>query len=521
MTEKLNMIFYYILTFFVGLFIISSFFIRAEFNYYLYGDNPILQDQQLWTFLLYVLLLLVVGFLLYPLFRRLNRFSKHIVIPVVLLISFLIQWAIIIYFPVLPTADSLKLLTIASDMLYHADYSAFDKGGYLFRFPYNFSMVLYFKTLLAIFPENYEIIKLFNILFSLITTLFIYGIYKELSPRPKENEYGILIFAAMYLPSLFMCNYVYNDIIATTFFTGAIYFFVSFIKDKKPVRLVTAAILLSGGNYFRNIGAIFLIAAVLYLLLRGKEIGFRKLVASFLILISLFWLPAWAQDTYLQATHKVTNSIYQNSAPVHLWLNMGIDTKRLGFFDHKKSYKIYEIEADYNKERSKELFLEEIKRKFRKATANEIVNMYYSKLIWTWTEGTYQIDRYGIGVDPPSIKNKKLFIMGGYRYSTTATQLFNRDNHYRGSLLWALYVMNFLIYCFIFVRLVRSVRDKRFDEALLVIVILGFVGFYLLWEIKSRYLYPVYPILLILSYFGYQDAYHFLLRRYYNSNNPL
>ncbi|MEK4045031.1 hypothetical protein NSU18_15385 [Paenibacillus sp. FSL H8-0048] len=44
-------------------------------------------------------------------------------------------------------------------------------------------------------------------------------------------------------------------------------------------------------------------------------------------------------------------------------------------------------------------------------------------------------------------------------------------------------------------------------------MILGFIGFYLLWEIKSRYLYPVYPLLLVLSYLGFQDAYSLLTGR--------
>lgn len=510
MSEKMSKMFYGILIFFVGLFIGTSFFIRAEFNYYTYGDNPILQKQRLGIFLFYLILLLLISIVMYLLCLGLNRFDKKFIIPVVLLVSAVIQWVIITSFPVVPTADSLKLLQIASDLLNKADYSAFQKGGYLFIFPYNFSMVLYLKTLLAVFPDNTEIIKLFNIPFTLVTTLFTYFIYKEFNSRPKENEYGVLIFAAMYIPSLFMCNYIYNDVIATTFFTGAIYYFIRFVREKQMLRLVTAVIFLSVGNYLRNIGTIFLIAAVLYLIRQRKEISIRKLAASVLIMLALFLLPAWAQDTYLQATHKVKNSIYQNSAPVYLWLNMGIDVKRLGFFDHKKSYKIYLKEADCDKERSKELFIEEMKRKFRTATAKEIVNMYYNKLIWTWTEGTYQIDRYGIGVDPPSIKNKKLFIMGGYHYSTNATKLFNKDNRYRGTLLWILYVMNFLIYCFILIKLIHSVRYQRFKEALLVIVLLGFLGFYLVWEIKSRYLYPIYPILLILSYQGFTIIYDYI-----------
>ena len=87
------------------------------------------------------------------------------------------------------------------------------------------------------------------------------------------------------------------------------------------------------------------------------------------------------------------------------------------------------------------------------------------------------------------------------------------DSIYRSGLIWILYVMNFLMYCFIFIRLISGIKFKKFDEVFLILVILGFIGFYILWEIKSRYIYPIYPLLIVLSYMGFKDAYDFMLKR--------
>ncbi|MMZ68240.1 hypothetical protein D1872_308990 [compost metagenome] len=73
--------------------------------------------------------------------------------------------------------------------------------------------------------------------------------------------------------------------------------------------------------------------------------------------------------------------------------------------------------------------------------------------------------------------------------------------------------MNVLIYVFVLVRLIGGIRAKRYDEVSLILVILGFIGFYLLWEIKSRYLFPVYPLLLVLAYMGFKDAHDSIFRR--------
>ena len=140
-------------------------------------------------------------------------------------------------------------------------------------------------------------------------------------------------------------------------------------------------------------------------------------------------------------------------------------------------------------------------------TFNDLVKFYYNKVVWTWTEGTYQIETYGIGNESTNSKQRMGNAENGYSYTTFATDLFKGNSNYRSGLIWILYVMNFLMYCFIFIRLIGGIKTKRFDEVFLNLVILGFIGFYVLWEIKSRYIYPVYPLLIVLSYMGFKDTY--------------
>lgn len=504
---------YVILIFFVSLFIASSFFIRAEYNYVVYGDTPMLQQQHVGTFILLIIALLVFSVMLYRLCLKLNVYRPKIVIPLVLLGSLAIQVAIIFLFPRLPTDDSQTVVSLAMNMLYKGDYSTFGTTGYLHMFPFNYSTVLYIEALLAMFPDNYVTIKLANIGFALITTLMIYLIYKQLNPNSKDNDYGVLVFAATYIPSLFMSNFIYNDVIATTLLTSALYFGIRFMKEKSIKYILFAATLVTLGNYFRSIGIIFLLAIVISLFFHFKQLGWKKVVLSVCLFAVLFNIPSWTQNTLLQTTDKVQTSTTTNAAPIYMWLNMGINLKTIGFWDNRESYNIYQRDADYNKAVSTELFKESIAQKLSTASFGDLVHMYYKKIIWTWTEGTYQIERYGIGNDGSSGGQRASFIMGGYSYPTAATELFAGNSLYRSGILWVLYTMNFLMYGFILIRLIGSLRAKRFDEVSLVLVILGFVGFYILWEIKSRYIYPVYPLLIILSYMGFKDTYEWLIQQ--------
>ncbi|WP_405107187.1 glycosyltransferase family 39 protein [Paenibacillus sp. FSL K6-1217] len=331
MVKGIQQIVTLILALFIGLFIASSFFLRAEYNYSLYGDRAVLEGQQPLVFLLWIVVVLGLGYVLYRLSRKLEGYSRAKVIPAVLLVSCIMQAVIIFLFTRMPTDDSQTVLSLAWAMLYDKDYSSFQSGGYLYMFPFNFSFVLYLKTLLLLFPDNYLVIKSFNILFSLVTTLVIYLLCQELKPKSDRKDYGLLIVAATYIPAMFMSNFIYNDGIATALLTSALYFGVRFIRIRSMKDMLFAAVLLTLGNYFRSIGMIFLIAIVLSLLLNLRAVGVKRIIAAIGITLLLWGLPSWIQNAALQATGVVSESPSSHSAPVYMWLNMGLNLETLGF----------------------------------------------------------------------------------------------------------------------------------------------------------------------------------------------
>jgi hypothetical protein len=491
------------------------------YRYYLYGDVPVIVKQNFISFIISVLIGAVLIILIYKLCLKFNKYDKKIIIPVILFIAFIIQLFVILILPRLPTDDSQTVLSLAMGILNQGDFSTFNKGGYLYMFPYNFSIVLYYVTLLSIFPNSYIVLKVFNILFSLVTTLIIYLIYKELNYKSNENEnhYGILVFSVLYIPSILMSNFIYNDTIATAFFAATVFFVIKFIKEKSLKYLIIFSILLSIGNYFRNIGIILLIAISIYFLMNIKKIKFKKILVYFFIIVIIFYTPVWSTNIILQTTNIVDESIYKNSAPTYMWLNMGINDETFGFWDNFESYNIYQVQADYEKDKSLDLFKESISNKLSNMKISELVNMYYKKIMWTWTEGTFQIDRYGIGESSTDNGRGGMgmgMLLSGYSYETYFTELFEGDSVYRKILLWMLYIINFLIYCFILIRLIRCIKYKNFGEIFIVLIILGFVGFYIFWEIKSRYIYPIYPYLIILSYRGLKDIYDYFISKNFN-----
>ncbi|WP_313637076.1 glycosyltransferase family 39 protein [Paenibacillus sp.] len=165
-----------------------------------------------------------------------------------------------------------------------------------------------------------------------------------------------------------MSNLIYNDVIATAFLTSALYFAVKFIKRRSMKDILFAATLLAVGNYFRSIGIIFLITMVFSLLFNIRAIGVKKALGALFITALLFNVPGWTQNAVLQSTNVVDEPINTNSAPVYMWLNMGVNLETFGFWDNWQSYTIYQQDANYNKAESTKLFKVEISNKLSEAS---------------------------------------------------------------------------------------------------------------------------------------------------------
>ncbi len=103
---------------------------------------------------------------------------------------------------------------------------------------------------------------------------------------------------------------------------------------------------------------------------------------------------------------------------------------------------------------------------------------------------TYQSEYYGVG-------------SWGHLYPTIATNKYDNSVLFRDSIRWVLHVLNILMFSLIFIGLLDSVKKKASYRLLLpAIIIIGFIGFYTVWEIKPRYIYPIYPYLILMAYQG-------------------
>ncbi len=482
---------------------------RAEFCGYKYGDKPVWIREDTVSLILMVIFLLIVFIIVYWLCKKLDQFNRKKVVWLLLFLSAVVQTAVILFLPAKQFADQDSVNRIALQVI-NGNFIHFQEKGYLYRYPNNVGITVLLSLIYSLFPDTILVPKLINILFSSITSYLVFRIYEETCSTKKDKGYGILIFSGFFLPMLLLNNLIYNDLIATTLFAGLVFHAIRFVKTKRWPHLVMISILAIAGNFLRNVGVIFLIAITLYFIL--NKIKITKAFMFFGIVLILSQLPLALVNGYLLNTGKITEPLGENSIPIHMWINIGMNEKKIGYWDDAKSFNVYIHEGQWNKAKSTAIYTEMIKKNIKDRGAIGILETYIKKNIWLWTEGTYQAEYYGIG-------------SWGYLYPTFATEFIGNNMLIRDFVRWVLHTTNLLMLGLTTVGLFRSLKTRaslKYEYPLILpaIVLLGFIGFYTLWEIKPRYIYLIYPYLILMFYHGLAILADKLTRLLKHSSKP-
>ncbi len=464
-----------------------SLFKRAVYCGYKHGDNPAWIRQNTLLLLITAGLLFCISIAIYKLGIRMNRMGRRFVAGNILYLSLAVQVLYILLLPAEQFADQSTVNKIAQDLM-DGNFSAFQRGGYLYQYPNNIGITLILSLFYRLFPQSMLVPKLLNAIFSTITSFLIMRIYEESNPGRRGRSYGLLMLAGFFLPMILLNNLVYNDIYATTFFAGAVYYAIRFSKSGKWSHVLLSGLLISLGNFLRQLGPIFLIAVTLFMFLkRAKPI---KILVFFGMVVILFRLPLIWVNNWLFREEKIMEPIGMNSVPIQMWIHMGMNEDRFGYWDNSFSYNIYLREGQQNKEKSAQIYTELIKKNLSGERLLKTAKIYTKKNLWLWTEGTYQAEYYGIG-------------SWGYLYPTFASRFFENNTTARDWVRWIMHSINYLMLFLALYGLASSVREKKTYPLILpAIILLGFIGFYTLWEIKPRYIYPAYPYLMLMFYYG-------------------
>ncbi len=441
------------------------------------------------------ILLVLLG--IFRMGRILTRLNEKRTILIILTIYFILQVLYILMFPVNAYEDAAIVEGFAREFL-QGKFSSLEIGNYLGYYPNNIGITLLFSFLYLFFPDNLLTLRFCNVIFSTLTAWLTYKLYKELFPNEQNSSCGVLLMTVFFLPAIILDNLTYGDIISTSLCTAGLLSSVKFVKTSLVKYVIYTALLLMLGNFTRSVALLFLLAVLVYWTLNSKffrcTLNYKKVIAGIIIAILAFSLPLRLFSFIGFKSGIIDEPVGIHANPIWRWINIGFPSdSKLGYWDGGRNTSIFVSRYKCDPKMASRFFIHDIIDKYQNIGKKNTLKGYIKKTFWTWTEGTYNVNYYGLS---QTLKPEyfKLYNTPLIKYAEPGDKIL------RGALDWYLHTYNWITLALVAYYLLNCLKYKDFKAELLVYTILFYLGFYFFWEVKSRYLFGLYPILTILSY---------------------
>lgn len=390
-----------------------------------------------------------------------------------------------------------KHIVEAAAALNKGDTSDFDKGGYLFIFPFQTGIILYYQLLERLFGEtNYLAMQAVNVLWIVLAYYFFMKISGILWEK-RSYELGSAVLCLLFFPYLLYAAFLYGTVIGMAFALFSFYMMLLFEKNEKVSYLLLCGLSMGIATVWKSNYMIFMIAELIYLFLSAisaKGKGFKAVRPKLLLMAAIlfcFLLGRFGVNTYIRS---LNDGMEVKGIPMTAWVAMGLqDGKAAPGWYNGYNNRVYE-ENDYDYERTEAAVLDEIRGIVRHypQDVSASISFFVKKVISQWNNPTFQ----------------SLWILDDEQGERWLTQ----GNGRYLFILWVNLLQTWILTGVFFYAVFRF-RKSRLQEILLPMTFVGGFVFHLIWEAEGLYAILYFPLLLPLSICGYGEWRRFLLEK--------
>lgn len=381
--------------------LIVAVMIGLAFSFALFMHSYYIPDKALFTgntLLDYGIILISTLVLIFAvvLLREID-YKNAFIISIILIVG--TQLSFVVLYPLEPFSDMGAIYQISTLGIRSDSFElAFEKGGYLANFPNNTYYTLFLSALYSFLPKTILVAKCINIFSSIIIVACAGLIFRELFG--KKYSGGLIILMSIFPPSILYANHIYNDTISTAFFILAVLIMILGLKKGETRLILLAFGLLTIGDLFRKIGIVFIIAFILMIVISGKKLNKQTsfyLLIGVAVIIYFLVRPILNFSLIKFGVIPVTYGMY--AMPITAWLYMVLNPITFGFQDGKTFNIFYDL--GFNPSKATDIYRAGIHQRFIENGIIGNFKILIKKYLWTWTEGSYQMERYGFGYGEP------------------------------------------------------------------------------------------------------------------------
>lgn len=468
----------------------------AEFTYF--------RIDYFWISLPFIALIIWLACLIQ---RRVGFEKASGKILVSILFMFAFMWGIgwILMSKSTPVADRYYVSTIAHQFI-NGDYSAYDTAKYLFWYPYQTGIVACIELIYRIFGAgNFTAVKVVNaaaVGLSFVALYMSAGIMFE-DKNKKRIQNLIAILSLGCIAAMFFVTYVYGNLIGMALALWAVYFELRFIKTKKAVNILPAAILVTLAYIVKSNYAIVIVGMVMFLLLDGLKN--KKWTTALLAVGVVVCYILGSKGLMAYYSHRADRTLNEG-VPKIAWVQMGLKEGWFGYGTYDEStLKIYK-KHNFDSEASSKESMEIIGDRLKTFAADPIygLNFFFEKTALQWCEPTYQ-----------SIWESNCARNHYEEVSDFTRNIYTGWMHEALIEFMDIYQSLIWICAAAWVIINRSGLDEK--KLLLATIILGGFAFHAFWEAKSQYVLQYFVMLIPYGAAGLSDIVDMINNKFYKN----
>ncbi len=368
------------------------------------------------------------------------------------------------------------------------NYELFAQGEYIARNPHQLGMVTLLRILFAIFGEwNYLPLQILNCIAVGFTVFYSFKIVEVLFDNKAAELIAILLTFCCF-PLYFYTTFVYGEIISISLSTVAIYLFFKLYKEFDYKRVIILGIVVAGMLLIRKNTVVILIAMLgitIVKLLIQRKIKFLILVVA----IVAGMLIKSATISMLYDSHFPDNA---KEMPSILYIAMGTNNygNYAGWYDglHIAIFERNNYMPDAASEDAKQVIIEFAKQCVQDPVYG--IKFYTRKILSQWIAPMYQglVMNNNITGEQSDFIHFIYFDDGAWKFMDGFMNLLQ------------LFVFVFTVY--VVFDSWKNTKNMEFYMGL--IAVFGGFLFSVIWEAKTRYVFPYFIIMLPYAAIGFK-----------------
>lgn len=460
-----------------------------------YGSEVILYQAD--NVALNIFFTAIFGVFVFAMKKKYDFFAKvNMKITEVLMVAFVLICGFIWIFSVtsVPAADSYNIFESATQAA-HGNYSSFTNGSTFYNsdyyngysyfnfYPFQLGFVFICEIIYRIFGTSTAMpVQVINVLCVAAAYLAVAKITKLVFKRRAIEFIAILLLAGCFQP-IFFCTFSYGNIIGMCCALWATYFLIRYFQSEKYLLLIPCALLLILSTLAKYNNLIYLVAFVIVLIVHTVK---RKKWQSIAFALALCIAVIGSSNLVILSYEKRAGVDYPNGISQIMYLEMGLNESYMasGWYNGiaLENYKNNNLDNSLANEQASRGVSERLS--YMASNPEYGADFFNKKLLSQWNEPTFE----SIWVSEVKSHYYDLNGIGNSMYNGSLGQFFELYFGFYMQILYILFAVG--MFCLI------TKRKVNIQTAILPLVLLGGLGYHLLFEGKSQYILT-YIILMI------------------------